>query len=62
MCAAGSQVVIATHSPLLTALPGARILQLDADGIRETDWADLALVQSWRDFLTAPDRYLRHLL
>ena len=29
---AGSQVIMATHSPLLAALPGARVLELGADG------------------------------
>ena len=34
----GAQVVVATHSPLLTALPGATILELGAHGIRRTTW------------------------
>jgi predicted ATPase len=57
-----SQVICATHSPILTALPGARILELDADGFREVAWADLELVRHWRTYLEEPDRYLRHLL
>ena len=32
----GSQVVCATHSPILTALPGATILELDEDGMRRS--------------------------
>ena len=58
----GSQVIMATHSPLLGALPGATTLELGEWGIRQVPWSDLDLVQSWRDFLTAPQRYLRHLL
>jgi len=58
---AGSQVLLATHSPLLAAAPGARILELGADGITPRRWAELDMVQDWRDFLTAPDRWLRHL-
>jgi predicted ATPase len=58
----GSQVLCATHSPLLTALPGARILQLDEDGYRDVAWADLDLVSLWRTYLDDPQRYLRHLL
>ncbi|WP_250027526.1 AAA family ATPase [Paractinoplanes maris] len=57
----GSQVVVATHSPLLTALPGATILELGAHGIRRTAWADLDIVANWRGFLDAPEAYLRHL-
>jgi predicted ATPase len=57
-----SQVVLATHSPLLAALPGARILEVDADGLHERAWEELALVAHWRGFLDSPQRYLRHLL
>jgi predicted ATPase len=59
--AVGSQVVLATHSPLLAAVPGARILELDGDGITVREWTDLGFVQDWRDFLAAPQRWLRHL-
>jgi predicted ATPase len=58
----GAQVVVATHSPLLTALPGATILELGAHGIRKTTWAELEVVAGWRQFMTAPERFLRPLL
>lgn len=58
----GTQVICATHSPLLTALPGATILELGDWGIRETTWDQLDIVQSHRRFLEAPERYFRHLL
>jgi len=61
MRAAGSQIVLATHSPVLAALPGARIQQVDADGISDVDFDDADLVRTWRAFLDAPQRYLRHL-
>ncbi|MFI7396805.1 AAA family ATPase [Micrococcus luteus] len=57
----GSQVILSTHSPVLAALPGARILLLDEDGITETAYDDLPLVQHHRRFLDSPERYLRHL-
>jgi predicted ATPase len=60
--ASGAQVVIATHSPVLTALPGATILELGAHGIRRTAWDELELVAHWRSFLSRPDGYLRTLL
>jgi len=60
--AEGSQALVATHSPLLLALPGATILELGEWGVRETSYDDLDLVRDWRDFLAAPGRYLRHLL
>jgi len=58
----GGQVLCATHSPVLAALPGARILEVGEWGIREAGWGDLELVRHWRSFLDAPERYLRHLL
>lgn len=57
----GAQVLCATHSPMLAALPGARILEVGDWGLRESAWEDLELVQHWRAFLDTPDRYLRHL-
>ncbi|SDE71751.1 Predicted ATPase [Blastococcus fimeti] len=61
MLAAGSQVVMATHSPVLAALPGAALLQLDERGITPVDYDDCDLVTSWRAFLRRPDAFLRHL-
>jgi len=59
--AAGSQVLLATHSPLLAAAPGARILELGPDGGQPREWQELDLVRDWREFLDAPQRWLRHL-
>jgi predicted ATPase len=59
---AGSQVLVATHSPLLTALPGATILELGEHGIRRTTWEDLELTNRWKLFLTDPGSYLRRVL
>lgn len=59
---AGSQVVIATHSPIVASVPGARILELGEWGIRPARWEDLEIVQSWRTFLGNPRRFLRYLL
>jgi predicted ATPase len=57
-----SQVLLATHSPVVAALPGATILQFDNDGFHETAWQELELVQHYRSFLAEPMRYLRHVL
>ncbi len=62
MRAEGSQLVVATHSPILMSLPGATILEVGDWGIRAVDGYDsIDLVQSWRAFLEAPERYLRYL-
>ncbi|WP_433007656.1 AAA family ATPase [Kribbella sp. CA-294648] len=58
----GSQVLCATHSPVIAALPGATILEVGEWGIRKTAWDDLQLVEHWRAYLGAPERYLRHVL
>lgn len=57
-----AQVVVATHSPLLTALPGATILELGEHGIRRVAWDELAVVAHWRRFLDRPAAYLDPLL
>lgn len=61
MLDSGSQVVLATHSPVLAAVPGGRILQFSEDGIIPVGYDDTDLVVSWRQFLDGPERYLRHL-
>ena len=58
----GGQVLCATHSPVLAALPGATILEVGEWGLRPAAWEELELVQHWRSFLDAPARYIRHLL
>jgi predicted ATPase len=37
----GGQVIVATHSPVIAAVPGARILELGPWGIRPSQWQDL---------------------
>ncbi|GIE95678.1 ABC transporter, ATP-binding protein [Paractinoplanes rishiriensis] len=62
LAAAGAQVVVATHSPVLTALPGAAVLELGEEGIRRREWGELAVVDHFRRFLARPERYLGHVL
>ena len=62
VAANGGQVLCATHSPVLAALPGATILELGPWGMRPAAWEDLEIVNHWRGFLDSPSRYLRHLL
>jgi predicted ATPase len=52
-----AQVIYATHSPLVAALPGADILELDASGVHRRTWEELDAVQLWRDFLKDPTRF-----
>jgi predicted ATPase len=62
LVAAGSQVLCATHSPLLAALPGATILEAGGWGLRGSTYDELELVQHWKAYLAEPMRYLRHVL
>lgn len=59
---AGAQAVVATHSPLVAAVPGARILELGGWGLRRARWDKLDIVGHWRQFLDEPASYFRHLL
>lgn len=59
----GSQLIVATHSPLLVSLPEATLLEVGEWGIRRAaEFEDLEVVGEWRSFLDAPPRFLRHLL
>ena len=57
----GSQAIVATHSPLIAATPGATVFELGEWGMRRAKYEDLELVRSWREFLRAPDRYVKYL-
>jgi predicted ATPase len=59
---AGAQVLCATHSPLLAALPGATLLEVGPWGLRRTTFDELEVVAHWRSFLDDPQRYLRHVI
>jgi len=57
-----SQFIIATHSPMLMALPGATILLAEDGTLRQADWNDLEHVRVTRAFLADPEAALRKLL
>ena len=59
--AEGCQFVIATHSPILMALPRAEILLLEQDTIAPIDYADVEHVRITRAFLDDPESFLRRL-
>ena len=53
-----SQFIIATHSPILMAYPGACIYQLSEDGIQQVAYRDTEHYQLTRRFLEAPERMI----
>ena len=57
-----SQLVIATHSPILLAYPNARIYQFSENGIAEIKYTDTEHFQITRDFLNRHERMLEILL
>ncbi|GAA2273787.1 AAA family ATPase [Glycomyces scopariae] len=62
LAAAGAQFIVATHSPVLLACPGARIYETGPDGIEQVDYDRAGPVTLTRGFLADPQRYLHHLL
>ena len=58
----GSQFIIATHSPMLMAFPGAEVYELSETGIRSVDYRMTEHVQLTRRFLENPGPMLRELL
>ena len=58
----GAQFIIATHSPIILAYPGATILSFDGQQIQRAEYESLEHVTITRDFLNNPDAFLRHLM
>ena len=46
----GCQLVIATHSPFLLAIPGAKVYDMEAEPVRACDWHRLDGVQTYHRF------------
>jgi len=56
-----AQFLICTHSPIILAYPGAVLLSLDGDAIRQVQYMDTEHYRVTKQFLTSPERYFRHL-
>ena len=56
-----AQFIIATHSPIILAFPGAQILQFHEGTISEVKYNELEHVNLVRDFLANPEAFLKHL-
>jgi predicted ATPase len=52
-----AQVIYATHSPLVAAMPGAEIYELGPDGMVPRRWDELVMVDLWRRLLADPGRF-----
>ena len=56
-----SQLIIATHSPILLAYPNADIFMLDENGISQVDYNETDHYQITKSFLGNPDKYFKFL-
>jgi len=61
MIALQAQFIVATHSPMLLAFPGARIYSFDSAPVQEVPFEELDHVVLMREFLNGPERYVRAL-
>ena len=59
MVAEDAQFIIATHSPILLAYPGATIVSFDQVPVGVVEYGELEGVRLVREFLKAPERYVR---
>lgn len=56
-----AQFLIATHSPILLAYPGATLYQFEDGGIREVAYRDTDHYLVTKEFLSGPERMLQYL-
>lgn len=57
----GAQFIIATHSPIITAIPGAKIYEF-GDNIQEINYMDSESFKITKLMLDSPDRVIHNLL
>ena len=57
-----SQFIIATHSPMLLAFPGAEVWEFSANGIQKVDYRNTEHYQVTKRFLDNPQKMLNYLL
>lgn len=57
--AAHSQFILATHSPILAAIPGADIVEVTEAGFQRRTYQELENIRFLRMFLEAPERMFR---
>lgn len=53
-----SQFIIATHSPILMGMPGARLYEITADGMEATDYEATEHYRITKGFLNYPELFL----
>ncbi len=57
----GAQIIMATHSPIMMAYPGATIYSFEGQGVETVEYDQVEHISVMRSFLRDPDSFLRHL-
>ena len=57
-----AQFIVATHSPILLACPGARIVSFDQSPVREIAYEQTEYYTLYSSFMADPSRYLDDLV
>jgi predicted ATPase len=57
----GCQFVIASHSPVIMAIPGAKILWIGDDEIKEISYEEIESVALLKQFLNQKEQFFKHL-
>jgi predicted ATPase len=53
-----AQFIVATHSPILLACPGAKILSFDETPVKEIEYENTDHYRIYKDFMADPQKYL----
>lgn len=56
-----SQLIIATHSPIILSYPNAKIIQISENGFTETPYKKTSHYELYKSFLNDPDYMLKKL-
>ena len=59
---ASAQVIMATHSPMLMAVPGAALWRLTHRGLSRVDYRDTDHFRLWQTFTVDPDDFVSRAL
>lgn len=57
-----AQVIMATHSPILMALPGAKVLEVTRLGLEEVDYRDTSHFKLYQSFANDPEQFINEMI
>lgn len=59
---ATAQIIMATHSPLFMAVPGAEVLQITRGGLAPVDFRETPHFRLYQEFIVDPDEFIHEAL